>query len=55
MKFLKWTTIRLVLMFALVIFLYSFTSNRNLHRKLKKIEVVFVGESDNFIKQESVN
>lgn len=55
MRFLKWTTIRLVLMFALVIFLYSFTSNRNLHRKLKKIEVVFVGESDNFIKQESVN
>lgn len=55
MRFLKWTTIRLVLMFALVIFLYSFTSNRNLHRKLKKIEVVFVGERDNFIKQESVN
>ena len=42
-------------MFALVIFLYSFTSNRNSHRKLKKSEVIFVGENNNFIKQESVN
>jgi cell division protein FtsQ len=55
MKFLKWHTIRLVLMFALVIFLYSFTSNRNSHRKLKKSEVIFVGENNNFVKQESVN
>jgi cell division protein FtsQ len=55
MKFLKWYNIRLLLMFALVIFLYSFTSNRNSHRKLKKSEVIFVGENKNFVKQESVN
>ena len=42
-------------MFALVIFLYSFTSNRNSNRKLKKSEVIFVGENNNFVKQESVN
>ena len=42
-------------MFALVIFLYSFTSNRNSHRKLKKSEVIFVGQNNNFVKQESVN
>ena len=42
-------------MFALVIFLYSFTSSRNSHRKLKKSEVIFVGENNNFVKQESVN
>ena len=42
-------------MFALVIFLYSFTSNRNSHRKLTKSEVVFVGDNKNFVKQESVN
>ena len=42
-------------MFALVIFLYSFTSNRNSHRKLKKSEVIFVGENNNFVEQESVN
>lgn len=55
MKFLKWYNIRLILMFALVIFLYSFTSNRNSHRKLKKSEVIFVGENNNFVEQESVN
>lgn len=42
-------------MFALVIFLYSFTSNRNSQRKLKKAEVIFVGQNNNFVKQESVN
>jgi cell division protein FtsQ len=42
-------------MFALVIFLYSFTSSRNSQRKLKKSEVIFVGENNNFVKQETVN
>jgi len=55
MKFFNWNNIRLILMFALVIFLYSFTSSRNSQRKLKKSEVIFVGENSNFIKQETVN
>ena len=55
MKFLKWTNIRLILMLALVIFLYSFTSSRNSQRKLKKSEVIFVGENNDFVKQETVN
>ena len=55
MKFLNWNNIRLVLMFALVIFMYSFTSKRNSQRKLKKSEVIFVGENNNFVKQETVN
>ncbi len=55
MKFFNWNNIRLVLMFALVIFLFSFTSNRNSHRKLKKSEVIFVGENNDFVKQETVN
>ena len=55
MKFINWTSIRLVLMFALVIFLYAFTSNRNLNRKLTKSEVIFVGDNNNFLKQETVN
>ena len=42
-------------MFALVVFLYSFTSNRNSHRKLKKSEVVFVGGNSSFIEQKTVN
>ena len=55
MKFFKWNNIRLILMFALVIFLYSFTSSRNSQRTLKKSEVIFVGENSNFVKQETVN
>ena len=55
MKFLNWINLRLVLMFALVVFLYSFTSNRNSHRKLLKSEVIFVGNQDNFIDAKTVN
>ncbi len=55
MKFLNWINIRLILIFLLVIFLYSFTSIRNSQRKLKKSEVIFVGDNNNFVKQESVN
>lgn len=55
MKFFNWNTIRLVLMLALVIFLFSFTSIRNSHRKLKRAEVIFVGQNNDFVKQETVN
>lgn len=55
MKLFNWTTIRLVLMFALVIFLFSFSTNRNEHRKLTKSVVLFLDETNPFIKQETVN
>jgi cell division protein FtsQ len=55
MKLFNWTNIRLILMFSLVIFLYSFTSNRNNNRKLTKSVVVFVGEDAPFVDQETVN
>ena len=55
MKFFNWTNIRLVLMIAVVIFLYSFTSYRNSMRKIKKTEVIFVGENTLFLKPEMVN
>jgi len=55
MKLFNWSTIRLVLMFSLVIFLYSFTSNRNNNRKLTKSVVVFVGDDAPYINQETVN
>jgi cell division protein FtsQ len=42
-------------MFALVVFLYSFTSIRNSQRKLKKSEVVFVGGNVGFVEQKTVN
>lgn len=55
MKLFTWTNIRLVLMITLVIFLFSFTSHRNATRKVKKTEVVFVGENSLFLKSETVN
>ncbi|HAH55255.1 MAG TPA: cell division protein FtsQ [Flavobacterium sp.] len=55
MKLFNWTNIRLILMFSLVIFLYSFTSKRNINRKLTKSVVVFVGDDAPYIKPETVN
>ena len=55
MKFFKWINIRLILMFLLIVFLFSFTSVRNEHRKLAQSMVVFVDDSSPFIKQETVN
>ena len=55
MKILNWNNIRLVLMFSLVVFLYSFTSTRNENRKLTKSMVVFLDDNSPFIKQETVN
>ncbi|TDE29730.1 cell division protein FtsQ [Flavobacterium ranwuense] len=55
MKLFNWTNIRLLLMFVLVILLFSFTSNRNANRKLTKSIVIFVGDNAPFVKQETVN
>ncbi|HQE33790.1 cell division protein FtsQ [Flavobacterium alvei] len=55
MKLFNWANIRLILMFSLVIFLYSFTSNRNNSRKLTKSTVVFVGDTAPYITSETVN
>lgn len=54
-KFFNWSTIRLLLMFALVLFLYSFTANRNLNRKLQKAEVIFENNDVLFVSPETVN
>ncbi|CAH0336861.1 hypothetical protein FVB9288_02587 [Flavobacterium sp. CECT 9288] len=55
MKLFNWTNVRLVLMFVLLIFLFSFTSKRNENRKLKQSTVTFVGVNSPFVKQEIVN
>ncbi|MBG6186234.1 cell division protein FtsQ/DivIB [Flavobacterium sp. CAN_S2] len=55
MKLFNWTNIRLLLMFGLVVFLFSFTSKRNENRKLAKSVVIFVGDDAPFVKQETVN
>lgn len=55
MKFFNWSIIRLLLMFALVVFLYSFATHRNDSRKLTKSEVIFLEGDNLFVKNEMVN
>jgi cell division protein FtsQ len=55
MKLFNWTNVRLILVFAIVVFLFSFTSKRNSERKLTKSIVVFVGQNSLFVKQKTVN
>jgi cell division protein FtsQ len=55
MKIFNWSSVRLVLMFGLVIFLFAFTSKRNESRKLTKSVVFFLDDSNPFVKQETVN
>lgn len=50
-----WINARLVLMFAAVIFLFSFTSKRNSERKITKSVVVFLENEDLFVTHETVN
>ncbi len=55
MKFFNWINIRLILMFALVIFLFSFTSKRNEKRHIVKSVVLFSGEGNRLVTNEMVN
>ena len=55
MKHFNWVNIRLLLLFSIVIFLFSFASNRNSSRKIKKSVVVFIGENSPLLKRETVN
>ncbi len=59
MKNWNWTNIwintRLILIIVAVVFLYSFTENKNRHRKLIKTEVVFEGNFTQFLTSETVN
>lgn len=50
-----WINVRLILMFALVIFSYAFTSIRNENRKVEKTTVEFVGEEQEFLSKKMVN
>jgi len=54
-KYFKWLNVRLILIFGLMVFLFSFTSNRNKHRNLREIKVHFKGESKLFITHAAVN
>ncbi|MBF0694268.1 MAG: cell division protein FtsQ [Flavobacterium sp.] len=54
-KYFKWSNVRLFLMFGIVIFLFSFTSKRNEHRRLKNTAVHFTTEDNLFVTSDMVN
>jgi cell division protein FtsQ len=51
----SWEIIKFLLLGGLVVFLFSFTNERNGKRKLTKIEVEFVNENSPFITLNTVN
>jgi cell division protein FtsQ len=55
MKKINWINIRLIVVFGVIAFLYSFASVRNSNRNLVASNVSFVEEKQVFIKQEMVN
>ncbi|MCL6461339.1 MAG: cell division protein FtsQ [Flavobacterium micromati] len=55
MKLFNWINIRLILMFVIVVFLFSFTSKRSEKRKLTKCTIIFVEDNAPFVKQDLVN
>jgi cell division protein FtsQ len=54
-RFFTLSTIRLILLFGVLVFLYSFTSQRNSNRLIKDRKVAFVGSEYLFMTHDSVN
>ena len=50
-----WINIQLIAILALVVFLYSFTSKRNEHRKISKPTIEFLDSESPFVTHEMVN
>lgn len=49
LKKIKWNDVRLILIFVLVCFLYSFASNKNQERRELEIRIDFIGEDNVYI------
>jgi len=54
-KIFNVSNIRLFLILGLVVFLYSFSSNRNNNRKIRKTNIEFIGNQQLFVTHETVN
>ncbi len=55
MRRINWYSIRLVMVFFVMIFLYSFSSNRNSVRKINKIDIQFDSKENMFLTHQMVN
>lgn len=52
---MPWNTIKIVVLIAVLVFLFSFTKQRNNARKLTEIKVEFVDENEPFVTLDAVN
>ena len=55
MRRINWHSVRLVMVFFAMIFLYSFSSNRNSVRKINKIDIQFDSKENMFLTHQMVN
>ena len=55
MRRINWHSVRLVMVFFAMIFLYSFSSNRNSVRKINKIDMQFDSKENMFLTHQMVN
>ena len=55
MKKFNWINVKLIALFGAVIFLYSFTSNRNEHRKVSGPVISFTNQEKLFVTRETVD
>ena len=55
MRRINWHSIRLVMIIFTMIFLYSFSSKRNIVRKINKIEIKFESNENMFLTHQMVN
>ncbi|WP_396141416.1 cell division protein FtsQ/DivIB [Flavobacterium sp.] len=55
MRRINWYSIRLVMVFFVMIFLYSFSSKRNSVRKINKIDIQFDSKENMFLTHQMVN
>ncbi|RYG28544.1 MAG: cell division protein FtsQ [Chitinophagaceae bacterium] len=55
MKIFSWTNVRLVVVFAVAIFLFAFSSHRNANRRISKADVVLDNASELFLSPQAVN
>jgi cell division protein FtsQ len=54
LKKFKWVDLRLILIFCLVYFLYSFSANKNTMRRELQTRIEFVGEDNVYITEEEI-
>ena len=52
---INWGIIKILVISCLIVFLFSFSKQRNKLRKITQIEVEFIDENELFITQNSVN